>query len=154
LLTAVDDQILLPDVYFIVRHNTSTGTVFTAQGCVPDAKLAAPLFAIPSGKQDNYLALARPAAVTLDESGLIESGAFSPSPSAFIRTDELFVFDNTTTNKNKTAAATYYYQGNAWRKFGDLVGTWDDEPVFAPGTGFVIRKAAGTSTNWINSPTY
>jgi uncharacterized protein (TIGR02597 family) len=149
-----DDEVLLPDVYFIVRHNNSpVGTVFTAYGSVSLSKLNIPVLAQPSAAQDNFVALARPASITLDESGLIESGAFQPSPS-FSPTDQLFVFDNTTVAMNKSAAATYYYRDNAWRKFGDLFGDYGQTPVFTPGTGIIIRKAAGASANWVNSPGY
>ncbi len=149
---SMNDEVLLPDVYFIVRHNNSpVGTVFTAHGSVSLSKLSIPVLAQPSTAQDNFVALARPATITLNESGLVESGAFQPSP-WFSPTDQLFVFDNTTVAMNKSASATYYYSDNAWRKFGDLLGDYGQEPVFAPGTGIIIRKAAGASANWVNAP--
>ncbi len=151
------DNVLLPDGYFIVRHNTSTGTVFTAQGSVAVSKLAIPLLTQPEPtNQDNFVALVRPAVVTLDESGLFQSGAFLASLSQGNRTDELLVFDNNQVAKNKSAAATYYYL-NTWRRVGSGSTNMGSQPVFLPGTGVIIRKkstATGYSTNWVNSPTY
>ena len=153
-----NDDILLPDVYFIVRHNISSNTVFTAQGSVAVSKLAIPLMTqVQPTNQDNFIALSRPATVTLNESGLFQSSAFLASPNAFNPTDELLTFDNSTIGKNKTVAATYYYRNDAWRKSGDLTGDYGNEPVFVPATGVIIRKKAtsdGASTNWINSATY
>lgn len=107
-------------------------------------------------KQDNFVALTRPAVVTLNDSGLVQSGAFLASITTFNRTDELFVFDNSAVGKNKGPVATYYYFDGAWRKFGSN-DDFGNEPVFTPGTGVIIRKnstAGGVSSFWLNQPGY
>lgn len=161
-----NDEILLPDLYVIVRHNIDVPTVITAQGGVPISKLATPLAAQEIGKQDNFVALARPATVTLNESGLIESGAFVPTSSLLNRRDELLVFDNNKIGKNKAPSATYYYRTdlspNRWVRVNDSQGTYGttdmgDQPVFLPGTGAVVRKASvlgGSSSTWVNVINY
>ncbi len=155
--TGHDDDVLLPDVYFIVRHNTAANTVVTAQGSVSVSKLAIPLITQPTPtNQDNFITLARPVPITLLESGLVQSGAFLPSVSLGTRTDELLVFDNGQVAQNKPATATYFYLNGTWRRLG-MTGDWGNEPVFTPGTGVIIRKAAtadGVSAIWMNSPTY
>ena len=112
------------------------------------------LATLVSGKQDNMIALPRPTDVSLDESGLIESGAFQPSSSRFIRTDELFIFDNAVRMKNKSASATYYYYNNMWQRY-PLTTDVGNETPFQAGNAAVIRKAsAATSPLWVNAPNY
>jgi uncharacterized protein (TIGR02597 family) len=119
------------------------------------SKLATPLKTLTTNRQDNYLGLARPVTVTLDDSQLVSSGAFSASPFPGVHTDELLTFDNTVAQRNKSAAAVYYYWSGGWRRVGagsTIVGT---DPVFAPGSGVVIRKGTNSSSPaWINSPSY
>lgn len=159
LINTQNDRVLLPDLYFIVRHNNSpVGTTFTAQGSVPTSRLTTPLVAQTSGFQDNFVALTRPAPISLNASGLLEGG-FLPSANLNPESgDQLLVFDNDLAAMNKSASATYYYRNGVWRKGGDLIGDWGDEPIFQPGSGVIIRKKAvnngGTSSFWINSPTY
>ena len=106
-------------------------------------------------KQDNAIGLARPIAVSLDASGLINSGAFAPSPLPGSRTDELLIFDNTQVAKNKSSSAVYYYWNNAWRRVGAGSAIVDSDLVFSPGTGVIIRKGTNViSPIWTNTPSY
>ncbi|MGC4071336.1 MAG: TIGR02597 family protein [Nibricoccus sp.] len=154
-----DDDILIPDSYFIVR-NAATGTVFTQTGSVVVKKTTTPLITNVGSKQDNSVALTRPIPVSLNDSGLISSGAFVASNPTGPRTgDELLVVDNTTTGINKSVSAVYFYRNGAWRKVGaaDANSDFGATIVFGPGSGVIIRKAAtatGASANWTNSPTY
>ncbi len=152
-----NDDILLPDSYFIVR-NGSTGGTLVSTGNVQTRKFTIPLLTETGTRQDNPVAIARPIPVTLADSGLISSGAFATSTSPLNLADTLLVFDNTTSSRNKAASATYYYYNNAWRKFGaDASQDFGNTVVFSPGTGVQIRKAAtagGATSIWINSPTY
>ena len=150
-----NDDVLLSDSYFTVRHNVSTATTIVAQGNVLTTKWTVPLATQASVKQDNAVAIPRPVAVALIDSNLISSGGFSVSPSPGNRTDELLVFDSTVIGKNKSPSATYYYWNNAWRKFGAGATDVGTDQVFTPGTGVIIRKGASvSSTVWVNSPTY
>ena len=151
-----NDDIFLPDAYFIVRHNTSTGTVLTGLGTVPASKYVIPLLTLSTAKADNSVALSRPVPVSLDDSGLFQSGAFRASASQANRTDELLVFDNSQTGQNKSSVATYYYL-NTWRRVGSGTANMGSQQIFTPGTGVIIRKGAtanGLSSSWTNSPTY
>ena len=151
----LSDDVLLPDAYVIVRHNIADSTTLLCNGVVWMGKLAVPLAVQAASKQDNFVALARPTAISLNDSGLISSGAFSASPSPGARTDELFVFDDTVVGKNKAASATYYYWSGAWRKVGSGSTDVGTDEVFQPGTGMVIRKGNGTGTAvWLNATTY
>lgn len=154
-------DVLFPDLYFIIRNNTNAATTFTPIGWVPMKKQR---IALATGgttsQQDNFVAVARPAPQTLNESGLVTSGAFRTSPAAGARTDELLVFDNAAI-VNKSPAATYFFLSNAtvqaWRKVGGGTVDQGTNEVFTPGTGVIIRKstnATPTVVQWINSPNY
>ena len=152
-----NDDVLLPDAYFIVRNQAFTG-VSTQTGSVLVKKFVTPLATRIGGKQDNPVALLRPIPVTLNDSGLISSGAFTPTTSVAARTDELLVFDNTATGTNKAASATYFYYNGAWRKFGSsLALDFGSTVVFSPNTAVQIRKASSATGNaivWTNTPAY
>ena len=152
-----DDAVLRRDSYFILRQNLASNLLLTTFGMVPVRPVQIPLVTAASTKRDNSVALARPATHTLTESMLFESGAFSTSPATNARTDELLTFDNTVAQKNKTPAAIYYYWSNAWRQVGAGTNAVGSTPVFAPGTGVIVRKNAtvGEPTyRWVNSPNY
>ncbi len=150
-----NDDILLPDAYVIVRHNVATNTVCTFMGEVLTSKIAIPLAVSADSKQDNFVSLARPTTLSLNESGLIDTGAFKVSESALNRQDELLVFNNAVAARNKSVSAIYYYLLNSgWRKVGspDIVG---DDLVFAPGAAVIIRKSTSSVVPvWINSAPY
>lgn len=152
-----NDDILVPDSYFIVRNAANAGTL-TAMGGVIAQRVATPFQTSASTRQDNAVALPRPIPVSLNDSGLIGSGAFAASSSPFSLADMVLVFDNATAAKNKAASATYFYFNNAWRKVGaNLTQDFGATQVFGPTAGIIIRKsvsASGASSTWINSPTY
>lgn len=149
-----NDDPLLPDAYFVVRHNVATNTTLTLLGSVACSNWRIPLNTLASGKQDNVVALPRPASVSLLDSGLVSSGAFRASTSAYNRTDELYVYDNTVVAKNKSASALYYYYIDHWRRYNYTTNA-NDALVFTPGSGVVIRKGAFTENPiWLNEPGY
>jgi uncharacterized protein (TIGR02597 family) len=149
-----NDDVLQPNSYLVVRHNVSTNTTVTTAGVVVSSKLSLSLLAQSGVSQDNSIGLLRPMAVSLDASGLISSGAFQASPLPGSRTDELMTFDNSVASRNKSASAVYYYWNSAWREVG--LGNVDvGANVLSPGTGFIIRKSANsTSAVWTNAPNW
>jgi uncharacterized protein (TIGR02597 family) len=155
--SANENDLVLP-LYsqFVVRHNVATNSVMTQVGAVATAKLAIGLRAGATAAQDNYIGLIRPLPVSLNDSGLISSGAFSASPLPGNRTDELLCFDNAVASRNKSATAIYYYWSNAWRQVG--FGTTDvgGAAVFGNGMTGIIRKATNRvgSVVWINFPSF
>jgi uncharacterized protein (TIGR02597 family) len=154
---------LLPDSYFIVRNttNSASGLKLTVAGNVNTGKMAVQLDSVASTQNDNYVSLGRPTDITLNDLGLISSGAFLPSASASgpARRDQLLVFNNASIGFNKSASATYYYLSNAttqgWRS--SSTGTNDVGSTIIPAAvGYVIRKATnnGTGTTfWTNQIT-
>lgn len=150
-----NDYVLLPDAYFIVRHNIADPTTFTAKGSVPTSDLTTLVVASPTVKQDNFLSLARPVPVSLDASGLL-GGGFLPSNDLYNPEggDQLLVFNNQQTARNKSAAATYYYAEGAWRNQSAILEDSGGDAVFQPGTGVIVRKKAisngGGTGFWVN----
>lgn len=102
-----------------------------------------------------------PSDITLNNLGLIESGAFTPSASTLgtVRKDTLLVFNNAASGFNKAPSATYYYLTNAstqgWRS--TTAGTNDVGTTVIPAAvGYVIRKATNGTTGsqfWTNNIT-
>ncbi len=142
------NAIIVPDGFFIVRHNTDNATTITFTGEVIMGKIALPILYQDVSEQDNIIGLQRPIEMTLDESGLGPN--LGPG-------DALYVWDQTVPRRNRmfSNADKYTYDGN-WRKNdgSDDVGS---EQVFLPGFGFVIRKAMNTGIDeviWVNEPNY
>jgi len=156
LTTSYDDVILFPDSHFIVRNSTEPGTL-TVVGDVQVTAIAIPLVVRSDTKQDNIIGLSRPISVSLIGSNLISSGAFRPSLSVGLRTDELLIFDNTFQAINKAASETFFFYNGAWRKFGqDLSIDAGGTEAFSTEKITIIRKGTGSQGNhvWMNQPTY
>ena len=141
-----DDRVILPDVFVKLRNRAAASTV-TVVGQVESGAVGS---VINRGtvKIDNVVSISFPADVSLANSGLISSGAFQASASAFSRSDELLVFSDSAAGVNRPATATYYYLNSAWRKVGSPATTdFSNDQVFKAAKGVVIRKAAGVATS-------
>ena len=158
--TNANDDIIRPNSYFFIRHKgVTTNTTFVSLGDVLLTKAVIPLVVNASSKQDNFISMPRPLELSLNDSGLIASGAFVPSTGTTIptRKDELYIFDNSLTNIQKAAGNPYYYLStdSTWRKVGGGTTNYAASNIFQPGAGYFIRKAAAAVTPvWTNSPTY
>lgn len=134
-------EVIRPHEPLLVRNRSNaTSAIFV--GVVPTNTLSVPL-RIPAGngQQDNFVALSRPVPVRLRDAGLEDS--FAVSPSTFLLTDQLLVYDDTQIVINKSPRYTYYRDAQGtWRRFGEG-SDYDagDEEIFTPGTGVIIRKA-------------
>jgi uncharacterized protein (TIGR02597 family) len=154
-----NDAVILPDQYVIVRqNNNATTTTNITLGAVNVNNAHTAIFAnAPSGslvKQDNALAVTRPAVQTLDQTGLSNIVLAS----TLITTKDLILtFDNSAQAKNKAASASYFFFNNHWRKSG-APNTVDFGPtnIFNPGDGFIFRAYTNTVTQriWSNQPNY
>jgi uncharacterized protein (TIGR02597 family) len=154
--TNFNDSTLIPDSYVTIRNKAFTGAITVIGGVVTTSQ-SAPISSYPSAKQDNFVALTYPIAVSLANSGLFASGVVRASPNSLSRLDEVYVYDNNVAGINKSPSATYYYFNSGWRKIGqsnsiDASG----DLVFKPGTGVIIRRGLDSSgprsVNWIYSP--
>lgn len=156
-----DNTPILPDSYFIVRNttNSASGLKLTVSGSVNTGSMAVQLDSVGSAPNDNYVSLGRPVDITLNDLGLVTSGAFAPSINTLVtgRRDQLMVFNNASTEFNKAPSTIYYYLTNAttqgWRSTS--TGTNDvGTNVIQAAVGYVIRKATnnGTGTQfWTNT---
>jgi len=144
-----------PDVYLLIRQDgVATSTVITATGNVPTGDRRYIIGTINSNlDQDNAVAVDVPVPLTLNQSNLFQSGAFTGTTSiSGVGGDKLFVFDDATAATNKAAFKQYYYYigtgfgGAGWRQTsGGFSTIRNDEVVFQPGSGYVIRKLATPS---------
>lgn len=161
-----NDSVLLPDTFFIVRHNIATNTSLTFTGTVQMAQLTTPLGTLSSSTdQDNAVALPFATELTLAQLKLFESGAFvgSSSHSISLRQDQVLVWDNMDIGKNRAAGVSYYYftgtsgVGPGWRKAGATTVLANDDVVVGPTKVFVIRKkgsGAPATSLWSVKPPY
>lgn len=154
--TSQNDVLLPLNSHFIIRHNVATNSTMVCAGVVVGSKIGVALRTMTNAALDNFVSLARPTGITLDQSGLVSSGAFNASPLPGNRTDELLYFDNSVASRNKSATAVYYYWNGAWRQVG--VGTTDvgSTAVFGSGTAAIIRKASNNvpTVVWTNAPNW
>jgi uncharacterized protein (TIGR02597 family) len=152
--TVRNDDVVLPDMHFIVRQNGASTRPLFVSGIVETRKVRMRLRREPGGEQDNSLALRRPVNVSLDGSALASSG-FQASSSATSRADELLLFSNAAAARNKSASSIYYLLDSSWRRVGAGDGNAGAGLVFSPGAAFIIRTAPGlTSETWVNAPSY
>jgi uncharacterized protein (TIGR02597 family) len=157
------DRILAPNEAFIIRRRTATGGSITNLGGVSTNRNVS---FVPGGNgtkaNDIYISLNRPAAVTLDASGLHSANealsVIKSSPDTFSVTDRLLAFGNGT-GFNRAPSSAYFYvagAGGGWRE----VSNEDDTTVGAtvklePGKVYIIRKLKTNSgADWVNEPNY
>lgn len=164
--TIANDDILVPDTFFVVRHNIGTNTSLTFTGTVQMSQLATPVGTInTSTDQDNAVALPFATELTLAQLKLFESGTFAGSSSHSIATrqDQVLVWDNTVSGKNKAADVSYYYYtgtagaGAGWRRSGITGTVANNDVVIGPNKGIIIRKKSGgapATALWSVKPPY
>lgn len=158
--TDANNTPILPDSYFIVRNptNAQTGLKLTVSGSVSTNPMTVQLDRIASGPNDNYVSLGRPVDITLNNLGLITSGAFAQSLNTLAtgRRDQLLVFNNSASGINKAPSATYFYVTNSGWRSTAAPSTDAGNTVIPAAVGYVIRKATnGTSGSqfWSNTIT-
>jgi len=157
-----NDTVLPPDGYVTVRNPGSVTTV-TTMGSVPMGNLMVPLATNATIPQDNFVSIARPVATTLNNLGLISSGAFTPTTNSLFTQDELLLFSGTQTGINNApgSGGIYYYyigsSGTGWRLTTDALTTDHGNDTIPAGVGFIIRKVGtgnGATAFWQNPPSY
>lgn len=158
--TNMNSTPLLPDSYFTVRNPTNAGTnlAVTIAGNVNTGATAVQLDSTNGLANDNYVSLGRPTDITLNNLGLIQSGAFlqSINASGLGRRDTLLVISNSVPGINKSASVVYYYLTNSgWRS--TTTGTNDvGNEVIPAAIGYIVRKASNNPTGtqfWTNNIT-
>jgi uncharacterized protein (TIGR02597 family) len=162
--SAAEDQggtVLYPETPMMVRNkNNAQNLSCLTLGHVVMSAVGRGLPTL-SIQNDLFGATGRPVTMTLNELQLGGTPAFVSTTSTLSRKDQLLVFDNAEAGQNKSPVATYYYlnaAGNVgWRLVGgSATADVGDDPVLELGSGFIIRKVAGTPGNedWISDPPY
>jgi uncharacterized protein (TIGR02597 family) len=158
---AAGSAILPPGLPFIIRHPRGVAaTTFEPEGRLLRTADAVELAGAASTRQDNTVAVLRPVAVALADSGLDETAFLSSvGHSAADRRDELLVFENSIAGFNKKPSSIYYKVSGSWfREDGKAASNplAGQEKALSASGGVVVRKAAGTAAmaTWKNNPTY
>ncbi len=163
-----NNQVLPPDVYYIMRKIGEGDVQIILAGAVPMHSFSTPVGTLEADReQDNFVANPSPVPVTLSESKLYESGAIKGSPNiGGSGADFLLVFDNQFRSINKASSVAYFYYtgsnygGPGWRRLGASVSQIFDNDMGAalePSQGYLIRKAFTASPNtslWRFKPNY
>jgi uncharacterized protein (TIGR02597 family) len=152
------DTVIEPGQAFVVRHPAGVAmTTFVPNQQVYGGLVSVSVRVSNQGAQDTMISLPRPVAINLADLDVapgqfVESATTDPGD----RKDQLLVFDNAETLRNKQPDAVYFRTGGQWVR---------DEPGFPsanlapiePSAGLLVRKATGADNNpvlWVNSPTY
>lgn len=146
----VGDTPLSPETYFTIRNSSGEDVQFTAVGSVPVDLLATNIGRLVNGPQDNQLVNPYPSPLSLDDSGLVSSGAFEPSPDVTDPVDLLLIYDNDeSSGTNVAPTKTYLYHSGeqttaGWYLDGQFAETAGSDTIPAGGA-FVVRKADGNA---------
>jgi len=144
----VNDQIILPDQYVILRQGAFGPTTNVALGAVPEYPIQIPLYTQTGSQQDNFVGIYRPSTATLAQSGL--SNSFIASTVAIHR-DEVLVLNPNGQAQNAPFNQAYYFVNptlvgdSGWRLVGGGTADAGSSNVFALGTGVIVRKIATNS---------
>lgn len=154
------DFVLRPNEAFIVRRrNPAPLTVTNLGGVLMNRSAVFVPGGTASSHNDVYISISRPAAVSLNNSGLRVAdqnvSIIKDSETAFNRQDELYAFGSAS-GLNPSAADTFYYlAGAGWRKVGSPSTTIGDDVKLEPGTAYIIRKKSGNvGGDWVSDPNY
>lgn len=145
----VADTMLYPDVFFVLRETGETGKKQRFSGVVPKSAITMNLSTSTTGEQDNPVALYRPGGrsgsnegVSLKDSGLVSSGAFSASTGVQFPIDRLLVFDNSQIGFDRAPTAEYLYLGAPYHRWVTKDNGEEDrgeDIIFTPGNSVIIR---------------
>jgi uncharacterized protein (TIGR02597 family) len=143
--------ILSPEVSLAIRNSSASQISVPLVGSVPMNSLNIDVIASQVAQQDNAIYNQFPAGVTLETSGLAQSGAVGASPDVFSPTDLLLVFSSSSSGINPSPSSIYLYhdgsQGPAgWYDSGDINAGLKNNVELPPGSAFIVRKAAGSSS--------
>jgi uncharacterized protein (TIGR02597 family) len=145
-----------PSTVLTARNLTSSPLSIVNTGEVPSVP-AATLVVSNTVATDNLAQLPYPVDTTLQQSGLVTSGALTPSSDPDSPTDVLFTWDPASTGLDPGASKQYiYYDGLAggaarWIDLG-APASIITAPVLKAGSYIAIRKAAAgdfTANTWV-----
>jgi uncharacterized protein (TIGR02597 family) len=146
-----NNVVLSPDVSITVRNLTASVANIVFVGSVPAQKFGLRVASSTSGPQDNLIYNQFPATVTLSNSGLVSSGAVTPSSDPFNATDIVLTYALGNTGINPASeSAFFYYDGSqggdpGWYVNGDPGAGLQNSVELPAGSAFTIRKGQTAS---------
>jgi uncharacterized protein (TIGR02597 family) len=158
--TDYGNYILPPNDAFIIRRRNPAAVNITNLGGV---LMNSSVSFVPGGDgskgNDIYISIARPAAVTLDASGLRiadqTKSLIVDSPDPDTITDQLLAFGPGTGFNRAPNAIYYYLAGAGWRQFPDENTNVGATVTLEPGKAYIVRKkSSNPGRDWINVANY
>ncbi|WP_081452397.1 TIGR02597 family protein [Verrucomicrobium spinosum] len=143
------DLPIAPDVFVNVRNMGSQKSLVLT-GRVPIRTCATTLATLAANTpQDNIVGNPFPIPVSLQDSNLIQSGAFTPTSDIDSPKDLLMLFKSDQVGHNIQPSHIYFYStdpelGTGWFNLGNMDGPVDHTEYLLPGRGAIVRKAGGT----------
>lgn len=147
----VGDTVVSPESFVTARNGSSEAVALTIAGSVPSSQVQSDIVSRSAGRQDNLVYNPYPKEVSLANSNLVSSGAFSPSSDVFLPTDILYVYETTISGFNPAPTKSLIYhdgsQGAAgWYDLDDLAAGTVDSFELEPGVALVIRRGQGSDS--------
>jgi uncharacterized protein (TIGR02597 family) len=144
-----NDQVIYPDEFYLIRNLTGSPVTATLTGTVPSVAPATNLIQAASDN-DNYLANPVPVDQTLEETGLRQSGAYTPTSDPGEVVDYVLLYDDLGTGINKAPSKVYFYfadpgqEVSGWYDNDDLGAGPQTGKLVKAGNGIIVRKKGGT----------
>jgi uncharacterized protein (TIGR02597 family) len=137
----------------LVRRRKTAGATLVNMGLYgPQRRTVFVHGGTAAGANDQYVSLALPEPLSLNESNLAGTVVKS-SPNAVLRADEVLVWRNTSPGFNIPANTTLFFEStNGWFQVGssDPIG---DSFLLQPGEAIIIRKKQNSAaTDWLQMP--
>lgn len=152
-LGKMDNFKLERGTFYIARNKTGAAATINVTGDVPlvDGNNKVRINLV---EQDNYVSLSFPVEVTLAGCDLLTSGFAKSTTTGSPDGDKLLTYEGAT-GYDPSPTKTYFYFDHAsnnaldgWYIQGATgLGKQDTEAIFKPGHGYIIRKAASTTTD-------
>lgn len=138
---------IYPGESVFIRNETGEDKSLIVMGAVPMEAFQTLVYTTENNRpQDIHIGIRSPLPIPLGDSGLGSDG------------DQLLIFDNELTLKDKAASRIFEYLEDASPKgWYDGVDWMDSTYDLQPGVGYILRRAAtpiASSTYWVGKPTY
>jgi uncharacterized protein (TIGR02597 family) len=159
------DQVLRPNEAVVIRRRGATNLTLTNLGSV---LMNRGVYFFTGGNgtvgNDTYFSISRPAAVSLDNSGLRTADQTTspikdtPTPLGAGHFDCILAFDDPAQNAgyNLSNSHTYYYLANTgWKEVGNPSSTIGADVLLQPGKAYILRKyVSNPGKDWVNDANY
>jgi uncharacterized protein (TIGR02597 family) len=148
------NHVFRPNEAFIIRRrNAAPLNLTNLGGVLMNSSVSFVAGGSATSGNDTFISISRPAAVTLNESGL--QAIVKPSPNIETLEDQIFAFGSTPGLNRAPSERYFYLQGSGWRKFPDDVTDIGATVNLEPGKAYILRKKSNSvGGDWLNNANY